>query len=113
MKRKSARPLCMSRRDRPIPPENRMEASRWLGIAEEGLDVVTITARFCGLRASGYHIPQAAEQLINAMRMLAGGLFRCTQALDDLVSRLPLVFLQFDHPVEPVHRAAEAHSMTP
>ena len=58
----------MSGPDRPIRPENRVEARRWLVIVEEDIDVAAAAARISRLGASAYHVQQAAEKLIGAGR---------------------------------------------
>jgi HEPN domain-containing protein len=93
---------CMSGADRPVPPENRIEARRWLVIVEEDLDVAAAAARLSRLGASAYHVQQAAEKLIKALLVLAGEPFRRTHDLDDLVSRLLPIYPQFAEPAEAV-----------
>lgn len=78
----------MSAPDRPIHPEHRIEARRWLLIVDEDLDVATAAARLSRLGASAYHVQQAAEKLIKALLVLAGEPFRHTHDLDDLAARL-------------------------
>jgi len=78
----------MSGPDRPIQPENRIEARRWLAIVEEDIDVAIAAARLSRLGASAYHVQQAAEKLIKALLVLAGEPFRYTHDLDDLAARL-------------------------
>ena len=51
----------MSGPDRPIRPENKVEARRWLVIVEEDIDVAAAAARLSRLGASAYHVQQAAE----------------------------------------------------
>ena len=85
----------MSGPDRPIRPENRVEARRWLVIVEEDIDVAAAAARISRLGASAYHVQQAAEKLIKALLVLAGEPFRRTHDLDDLVSRVLPVYPQF------------------
>lgn len=85
----------MSGPDRPIQPEHRIEARRWLLIVEEDIDVATAAARLSRLGASAYHVQQAAEKLIKALLVLAGEPFRRTHDLDDLTARLIPVYPQF------------------
>jgi HEPN domain-containing protein len=85
----------MSGPDRPILPENRLEARRWLVIVEEDIDVAAAAARLTRLGASAYHVQQAAEKLIKALLVLAGEPFRRTHDLDDLASRLLPVYPRF------------------
>lgn len=92
----------MSGAERPVRPENRIEARRWLAIVEEDLDVAGAAARLSRLGASAYHVQQAAEKLIKALLVLAGEPFRRTHDLDDLVSRLLPIFPQFAEPAEAV-----------
>jgi len=92
----------MSGPDRPIRPENRVEARRWFVIVEEDIDVATAAARLSRLGASAYHVQQAAEKLIKALLVLAGEPFRRTHDLDDLASRLLPVFPQFAEQAETV-----------
>jgi len=92
----------MSGPDRPILPENRMEARRWLAIVEEDIDVATAASRLSRLGASAYHVQQAAEKLIKALLVLAGEPFRRTHDLDDLASRLLPVYPQFGRQAEAV-----------
>jgi hypothetical protein len=46
----------MSGPDRPIQPENRIEARRWLAIVEEDIDVARAAASLSRLGASAYHV---------------------------------------------------------
>jgi len=62
----------MSGHDRPIRPENRLEARRWLAIVEEDIDVAIAAARLPRPGASAYHAQQAAEKLVKALLVLAG-----------------------------------------
>jgi hypothetical protein len=92
----------MSGPDRPIPPENRTEARRWLAIVEEDIDVAIAAAGLSRLGASAYHVQQAAEKLIKALLVLAGEPFRRTHDLDDLAARLLPVYPQFAQQTEAV-----------
>jgi HEPN domain-containing protein len=85
----------MSGPDRPIQPENRQEAKRWLAIVEEDLEVAVAAARLPRPGSSAYHLQQAAEKLVKALLVLAGEPFRRTHDLDDLVARLLPVYPQF------------------
>jgi hypothetical protein len=42
--------------DRPIQPENQIEARRWLAIVDEDIDVAIAAARLSRLGASAYHV---------------------------------------------------------
>src|SRR5580658_4017491 len=95
MKQKLTGLPCMSGPDRPIQPENRLEARRWLAIVEEDIDVAIAAARLSRRGASAYHVQQAAEKLIKALLVLAAEPFRRTHDLDDLAARLPLIYPQF------------------
>ena len=90
----------MSGPDRPIQPENRIEARRWLAIVEEDIDVAIAAARLSRLGASAYHVQQAAEKLIKALLVLAGEPFRYTHDLDDLAARLLPLYPQFARQAE-------------
>jgi hypothetical protein len=46
----------MSGPERPIQPENRLEAGRWLAIVEEDLDVAIAALRLGRRGASAYHV---------------------------------------------------------
>jgi HEPN domain-containing protein len=92
----------MSGPERPIRPENRVEARRWLAIVEEDIDVAAAAARLSRLGASAYHVQQAGEKLIKALLVLAGEPFRRTHDLDDLASRLLPVYPQFAEQAEAV-----------
>ena len=85
----------MSGPDRPVQPENRLEARRWLAIVEEDSDVAIAAARLPRLGASAYHAQQAAEKLVKALPVLAGEPFRRTHDLDDLAARLLRVYPRF------------------
>jgi HEPN domain-containing protein len=85
----------MSGPDRPLQPENRTEARRWLAIVEEDIDVAIAAAGLSRLGASAYHVQQAAEKLLKALLVLAGEPFRRTHDLDDLAARLLPVYPQF------------------
>ena len=58
--------------------------------------------RLSRLGASAYHVQQAAEKLIKALLVLAGGPFRRTHDLDDLASRLLPIYPQFARQAETV-----------
>jgi len=90
----------MSGPDRPIQPENRIEARRWLAIVEEDIDVAIAAASLPRLGASAYHVQQAAEKLVKALLVLAGEPFRRTHDLDDLSARLLPVYPQFARQAE-------------
>lgn len=92
----------MSGPDRPIRPENRVEARRWLAIVEEDIDVAAAAAGLSRLGASAYHLQQAAEKLIKALLVLAGKPFRHRHDMDDLASRLLPVYPQFAEQAEAV-----------
>ena len=92
----------MSGPDRPIKPENRIEARRWLAIVEEDIDVAIAAAGVARLGASAYHVQQAAEKLLKALLVLAGEPFRRTHDLDDLATRLLPVYPQFAGQAEAV-----------
>ena len=92
----------MSEPDRPIQPENRLEAGRWLAIVEEDIDVAIAAAGLPRLGASAYHVQQAAEKLAKALLVLAGEPFRRTHDLDDLAARLLPVYPQFASQLEAV-----------
>lgn len=94
----------MSGPDRPILPDNRLEAGRWLAIVEEDIDVAIAAARLPRPGASAYHVRQAAEKLIKALLVLAAEPFRRTHDLDDLASRLLAVYPQFARQAEAVRR---------
>lgn len=85
----------MSGPERPIQPENRAEARRWLAIVAEDIDVAIAAVRLPRPGASAYHVQQAAEKLVKALLVLAGEPFRRTHDLDDLAARLLTVFPQF------------------
>ncbi len=86
----------MSGTDRPISPDNRLEAKRWLLIVEEDLDVAAAAARLPRAGASAYHLQQAAEKLIKALLVLVGEPFRRTHDIDDLAARLQPIYPQFN-----------------
>jgi HEPN domain-containing protein len=92
----------MSGPDRPILPEHRLEARRWLAIVEEDIDVAIAAARLSRLGASAYHVQQAAEKLLKALLVLAAEPFRRTHDLDDLAARLVPVYPQFSQQAEAV-----------
>jgi HEPN domain-containing protein len=92
----------MSGSDRPIQPENRLEARRWLAIVEEDIDVAIAALRLTRRGASAYHVQQAAEKLVKALLVLAAEPFRRTHDLDDLASRLLPVYPQFGRQAEAV-----------
>jgi HEPN domain-containing protein len=92
----------MSGPDRPIQPENRVEARRWLAIVEENPDVAIAAARLARPGASAYHVQQAAEKLLKALLVLAGEPFRRTYDLADLAARPLPVYPQFAHQAETV-----------
>jgi HEPN domain-containing protein len=92
----------MSGPDRPTQPQNRIEASRWLAIVEEDIDVAIAAASLSRLGASAYHVQQAAEKLLKALLVLAGEPFRRTHDLDDLAARLLPVYPQFAEQAEAV-----------
>jgi HEPN domain-containing protein len=96
----------MSGPDRPIPPENRTEARRWLAFVEEDIDVAIAAAGLSRLGASAYHVQQAAEKLIKALLVLAGEPFRRTHDLDDLAARLLPVYPQFAQQAEAVRHVS-------
>jgi hypothetical protein len=52
----------MSGPDRPIQPENRREASRWVAIVHEDIDVATAAANLSRLGASAYPFQQAVAR---------------------------------------------------
>jgi HEPN domain-containing protein len=85
----------MSEPERPIQPENRLEARRWLAIVEEDLDVAVAAARLSRRGASAYHVQQAAEKSVKALLVLAGEPFRRTHDLDDLAARILRIYPQF------------------
>jgi len=95
---------CMSGPDRPIQPENRLEARRWLAIVEEDIDVAIAALRLSRRGASAYHVQQAAEKLVKALLVLAAEPFRRTHDLDDLAARLLPVYPQFGRQAEAVRR---------
>ena len=82
----------MSEPERPIQPENRVEARRWLAIVAEDIDVAIAAVRLPRLGASAYHVQQAAEKLVKALLVLSGEPFRRTHDMDDLAARLLRVF---------------------
>jgi HEPN domain-containing protein len=86
---------CMSGPDRPIQPENRLEARRWLAIVDEDIDVAIAAVGLGRRGASAYHVQQAAEKSIKALLVLAGEPFRRTHDLDDLASRMLPLYPQF------------------
>jgi HEPN domain-containing protein len=90
----------MSGPDRPIQPENRIEARRWLAIVEEDIDVAIAAAGLT--RRSAWHVQQAAEKLLKALLVLAAEPFRRTHDLDDLAARLLPVYPQFARQAEAV-----------
>ena len=92
----------MSGPDRPIQPENRLEARRWLMIVEENIDVAIAAVRLPRLGAGAYHVQQAAEKLVKALLVLAAEPFRRTHDLDDLAARLLTVYPQFSRQAEAV-----------
>jgi HEPN domain-containing protein len=92
----------MSGPDRPVLPEHRAEARRWLLIVEEDLDVAAAALRLPRRGASAYHLQQAAEKLIKALLVLAGEPFRRTHDLDDLVARLRPIYPAFAAKAEAV-----------
>jgi HEPN domain-containing protein len=92
----------MSGPDRPIQPENRYEARRWLAIVEEDIDVAIAAARLSRRGASAYHVQQAAEKLVKALQVLAAEPFRRTHDLDGLAARLPPIYPQFAAQAEAV-----------
>ena len=92
----------MSGPDRPIQPENRLEARRWLMIVEEDIDVAIAAVRLPRLGAGAYHVQQAAEKLVKALLVLAAEPFRRTHDLDDLAARLLTVYPQFSRQAEAV-----------
>ena len=92
----------MSGPDRPIQPENRGEARRWLAIVEEDIDVAVAAARLSRLGASAYHVQQAAEKIVKALLVPAAEPFRRTHDLDDLAARLLPVYPQFARQAEAV-----------
>lgn len=94
----------MSGPDRPIQPENRLEAKRWLAIVEEDIDVAIAALRLSRRGASAYHVQQAAEKLVKALLVLAAEPFRRTHDLDDLAARLLPVYPQFGRQAEAVRR---------
>jgi HEPN domain-containing protein len=94
----------MSGPDRPIQPENRLEARRWLAIVEEDIDVAIAALRLSRRGASAYHVQQAAEKLVKALLVLAAEPFRRTHDLDDLAARLLPVYPQFGRQAEAVRR---------
>jgi HEPN domain-containing protein len=94
----------MSGPDRPIQPENRLEARRWLAIVEEDIDVAIAALRLSRRGASAYHVQQAAEKLVKALLVLAAEPFRRTHDLDDLAARLLPVYPQFSRQAEAVRR---------
>jgi HEPN domain-containing protein len=81
--------------DRPILPESRREAWRWLATVAEDIDVAKAAARLPRLGASAFHLQQAAEKLLKALLILAGEPFRRTHDLDYLVDRLVPLYPQF------------------
>lgn len=96
----------MSGPDRPIQPENRVEARRWLAIVEEDIDVAIAAARLPRLGSSAYHVQQAAEKLIKALLVFAAEPFRRTHDLDDLSARLVPIFPQFSEQAEALRRVS-------
>jgi HEPN domain-containing protein len=94
----------MSGPDRPIQPENRLEARRWLAIVEEDIDVAIAALRLSRRGASAYHVQQAAEKLVKALLVLAAEPFRRTHDLDDLAARLLPVYPQFGRQADAVRR---------
>ena len=92
----------MSGPERPVPPENRLEARRWMAIVDEDIDVAIAAMRLSRLGASAYHVQQAAEKLIKGLLVLAAMPFRRTHDLDDLVARLLPVYPQFGDKAEAV-----------
>jgi HEPN domain-containing protein len=94
----------MSGPDRPIQPENRLEARRWLAIVEEDIDVAIAALRLSRRGASACHVQQAAEKLVKASLVLAAEPFRRTHDLDDLAARMLPVYPQFGRQAEAVRR---------
>jgi HEPN domain-containing protein len=92
----------MSGPERPIQPENRLEAGRWLAIVEEDLDVAIAALRLGRRGASAYHVQQAAEKSVKALLVLAGEPFRRTHDLDDLAARILPIYPQFAGQAEDV-----------
>jgi HEPN domain-containing protein len=92
----------MSGPERPIRPENRLEARRWLAIVEEDLDVAIAALRLSRRGASAYHVQQAAEKSVKALLVLAGEPFRRTHDLDDLAARMLPIYPQFAGQAEAV-----------
>ena len=92
----------MSGPERPIQPENRLEARRWLAIVEEDIDVAIAAARLSRRGASAYHVQQAAEKLIKALLVLAGEPFRRTHDLDSLAAQVLPIYPRFARQVETV-----------
>ncbi len=76
----------MSGPDRPIRPENRIEARRWLAIVEEVIDVAAAAAELSRLGASAYHVHQAAEKLLKALLVLAAIEVSHRQVLDNCLN---------------------------
>jgi HEPN domain-containing protein len=97
MRRKSTGLRCMSAPDRPVGPENRREARRWLAIVAEDIDVADAAVRLSVPRpgASAFHLQQAAEKLFKSLLVLAGEPFRRTHDLADLAARLMPLYPQF------------------
>lgn len=96
----------MSGPERPIHPDNRAEARRWLLIVEEDIDVAAAAVRLARRGASAYHVQQAAEKLIKALLVLVGEPFRRTHDLDDLIARLRPVHPQFAERAEPLRNVS-------
>ena len=66
-----------------------------MAIVEEDLDVAGAATRLSRFGASAYHVQQAAEKLMKALLVLAGEPFRHSHDLDDLASRISLVYPRF------------------
>jgi len=71
----------MSGPDRPIQPEHRIEARRWLLIVEEDIDVATAAARLSRLGASAYHVQQAAEKRKRGKNVGKAAFFSCSGSI--------------------------------